>query len=181
MQSADCKLQIEDRRSTARFNFAICTLQSALLRLCRVPNVACRQSCHRGLNPGPPPYQGGALPLSYASGKTSSIGLRPMGTDPERRRGRSISLACTKSTAIHPVKSLFDHLEGGSHVDYFLTPFPSQCVAAGAAELLWTGDGWRSIHGRGPLAGGSAAAGEDGTDGMPWRSASTSRLAVAGS
>src|SRR5258706_11550971 len=25
------------------------------------------QSWHRGLNPGPPPYQGGALPLSYAS------------------------------------------------------------------------------------------------------------------
>src|SRR2546421_864516 len=25
------------------------------------------ESWHRGLNPGPPPYQGGALPLSYAS------------------------------------------------------------------------------------------------------------------
>jgi hypothetical protein len=25
------------------------------------------QSWHWGLNPGPPPYQGGALPLSYAS------------------------------------------------------------------------------------------------------------------
>src|SRR4051812_49171855 len=26
-----------------------------------------KKSWHRGLNPGPPPYQGGALPLSYAS------------------------------------------------------------------------------------------------------------------
>src|ERR1700744_1157351 len=42
-----------------------------LLIKCEGPQAArlChRKSWHWGLNPGPPPYQGGALPLSYASG-----------------------------------------------------------------------------------------------------------------
>src|SRR5215208_5528694 len=49
---------------------------------CRVS----RQSWHWGLNPGPPPYQGGALPLSYAS-------------DPQPRRPR---LALQRTTFAKP-------------------------------------------------------------------------------
>src|SRR5207302_25726 len=69
----------------------------------RVPNVECRQSWHRGLNPGPPPYQGGALPLSYASdppararsprdGTVQVAAARHRGTAPVARDTHHVSL-----------------------------------------------------------------------------------------
>jgi len=42
--------------------------------------------------------------------------------------------ACFAGTRV-PVKSLFDHLEGGYNVDYFLTQFPSVTRAQVLAVL----------------------------------------------
>ena len=58
------------------------------------PKPVLRESCHWGLNPGPPPYQGGALPLSYgsdlrtraAAGSTRPGGTVTRGTASARRR-----------------------------------------------------------------------------------------------
>src|SRR4051794_13589165 len=67
-----------------------------------------KKSWHRGLNPGPPPYQGGALPLSYASDiappRTTDRSVRINSADEatpgayrRRRRAESISRAKTMS------------------------------------------------------------------------------------
>src|SRR5688572_3552995 len=53
---------------------------------CTVPNADGRQSCHRGLNPGPPPYQGGALPLSYGSDLSRAASRRHHSLDHATRK-----------------------------------------------------------------------------------------------
>src|SRR5437773_2989930 len=61
----------------------------------QIANRKSIQSWHRGLNPGPPPYQGGALPLSYASDATATS-LGPVRCDKlcayrDLRRAESIN------------------------------------------------------------------------------------------
>ena len=48
-----------------------------------------------GLNPRPPPYQGGALPLSYASRSSAVADIRPASSDAETK-APSAGFCCTK-------------------------------------------------------------------------------------
>src|SRR5439155_22834829 len=61
-------------------------------------------SWHRGLNPGPPPYQGGALPLSYASDRQTHFSGTSADTGRllyvrDRNDDRSLTHTGWKSTA----------------------------------------------------------------------------------
>jgi hypothetical protein len=82
------------------------------------------ESCHWGLNPGPPPYQGGALPLSYGSGRSSSARQStPPGKSAthkdiargrrKRRRGESI---CRSATLSILPPAYFRRCAGGNRI-----------------------------------------------------------------
>src|SRR5687768_1557717 len=83
------------------------------------------QSWHWGLNPGPPPYQGGALPLSYASTIRAArqargclspvLNARPLFTKPDvacDEVGSSHAACCSSKRADSPPFGATEALKG---------------------------------------------------------------------